>query len=342
MLSPNNKVDNDDIDWGSRLLVPEHWDISQKYDGIRIQIFFDKQSRCTILTRNLKPFKSVFIHKLAFQLSGCMRDVVVEGEIYCEGMRFNELQHFIATIDVFQHLTRFRRLEQRVHSDLFNEVVWPFPGRTASWLCRYDHPFTINLFDVHKLEGERWIDRKDRLNSWVFQRLHQRNSMFRMIPQVKFDNLSDIDTLYKLIINDGGEGLILKHDSNRYKYGRITLNQKSLFKMKDDHRPYTGTITKVLQGTMVDPMIETSINELGYSRTSQLQEDRMPNGKAKGFEVIFASKQVMTVTLKGFNDVEKTELLRNKKEWIGRKIDFVAMKPTKFNGVPRHAKYIKG
>lgn len=334
-LYPNNKTDGTVIDWKPRIPRPKEWYVSEKLEGIRIEIVFDADGGCEIKTRNLKPFRSILIAHIAADITNCgLRSCVIEGEMYCEGMRFNELQHFILSENVCTISSRKKMMREQKHGK--------FPDRTEEWLSTYDHKFTINLFDIYREQVKQpFYQRLDDLR-FAYITLGYASDMFELITQLKFDDLKGIKNLYDETLLNGGEGLILKHQMHIYKCNRNTLPEGMVFKMKDEFNWYSGEVQAVLQGTMVDPNIPTEMNELGYSRTSKLQEDRFPSGRAKGFLVhCHETDTVLTVTLKGFTNPDKAQLLKDELKWVGRIIDFVGMKPTKINGSPRMAKYIK-
>lgn len=341
MLSPNNKADGKDIDWHTRLTTPtkviwnmyvQDWYASEKLDGIRVALMF-KNGKCTIKTRSLKNFRSILVKRWEEILTTVNMpfDIILDGEIYCPEMQFSELQHFILSEDVSSI--------QSIKKTVREQANGKFYGRNLDWLTNYErHNITINLFDSCMAENKEWQYRNYNLyNAYTYL---QHLDFVALVTQRVFEEVDGILNWYNNVVEDGGEGLILKHSKNEYKFGRVTLNQNTLFKMKDEANWYEGVITDVLEGTEVDPWVERTVTELGYSRTSKLKDDRSPSGMAKGFEVLFDGDKKLVVTLKGFDNNAKEQLLDDKNKWLGRRIEFLGMPPTKTNGVPRQAKYI--
>lgn len=334
-LYPNNATDGTKIDWKARIKNPEEWRFSEKYDGIRMQIFFDIDGKCAIHTRSLKGFRSFWVQELEDSLDGAMQGPIwVEGELWCKGMMFSELQHFFLSQDVTTE-----KAKKKTVRDLMSGK---FEGRTFEWLTTYDHPFRVMLFDMHdpNKPNQQFYERFHRVRECFFNMNVKSWGTFVVTTQLMSNGIGGILNFYEETIAAGGEGIILKHEQHIYKYGRNTLKEAKVFKMIDEFNEYTGVVTDVLEGTIVDPWVATTTNELGYSRTSKLQEDRMPSGRAKGFEVEWEGKK-LTVTLKGFTNDAKQYLLKAKQNWIGREITFLGKPATKINGVPRQAKYIK-
>ena len=250
-------------------------------------------------------------------------------------MRFNELQHFILTKDV----TTRAAIKKTAHEHTKNGK---FESRSVEWLTTYQHNFQVNLFDLYvpRNGGDPFWRRLGLLREIYLDMRSVISDTVQLVTQLRMDELGGILSYYEDVVDSTGEGLVIKHENHIYKCGRNTLKECTVFKMKDEMVWFHGIIIDVEEGTIVDPMVETSTNELGYSVTSKLKEDRMPSGMAKGF-LVRSEHWEVTVTLKGFNNNEKALLLQNKREWFGRPIHFIGMYPTKINGAPRGAKYIK-
>jgi len=344
MLYPNNKTDFNDIDWAERIKAVSQWDVSEKYDGIRLELVFNNKY-CEAYTRSMKPFRSLWVKVLATQLSNKVDgNFVMEGEIYSESCRFNELQHFILSEDVTSDKSKrkYYRLWERSHQgrakDKHGKDIWPFPGRDYLWAITYPTDLGVYLFGFCSEEYQSYMERKRLLEMTYVNLRHHKLSL---ITQYKYYDLEPILKRYENIIEEGGEGLILSNRHSMYKFGRITLKENDAYKMKDEFNIYEGIILYVEEGTQVIEGTPTTTNELGRSVTSKKKDDREPSGKAKGFYVRMDDGRELTVTLKGFDDYAKVALWNKPGNWMQRRIQFLAMKPTKVGGVPRMAKYIK-
>jgi hypothetical protein len=189
--------------------------------------------------------------------------------------------------------------------------------------------------------SQPFVERYEQLKT-ITTRLDSR--LFKYITQTEVLSIDQTISMCESIIEAGGEGLMLKNANSRYKFGRSTEKERSAFKMKDEFNKYTAIIADVLEGTVVDPLADTSINELGYSVTSKLKEDRLPSGKAKNLLCIIdmgGYSVTQKVSLSGFNDQDKIRMLHNKRSWILKKIEVEGMKPTIEKGKVRGAFYKK-
>ena len=201
---------------------------------------------------------------------------------------------------------------------------------------------SFNIFDIHvesknNTFGSRYDDYVELVRRIGNDRLH-------IISQYPIPDNTRLNQIYSDIIKHEGEGLMFKNKTSTYKYGRSTENEGSAFKMKDDAIDYGAVIIDVEEGTFVAPSAETGTNELGYSTTSKLKEDRIPNGRAKTLRCIVHIDDYFveqSVSLSGFDNRDKEEMLAFKTDWIGKRIIVKGMKPTIIKGKVRGCSYRK-
>jgi len=143
------------------------------------------------------------------------------------------------------------------------------------------------------------------------------------------ESKTGVENLYEMALKKGWEGLVLTHKDHKYKFGKNTLKQGTILKMKDDAIEYDGVVLDVLEATKAKDGTEKTVNELGRSVTSKKKDDREKSGLAKGFLVDFENVGTFKVSLNGFDNEEKAELLTNKGEYVGRHFKYTAMKPVK-------------
>lgn len=341
-------------EWGKILTNPSEWMVSYKYDGNRVEITNGKA-----LGRSMKPIPSWHIQSMAeqmtkkYQLSN--KNVVIEAEFYAPGFTFAEIQHFFKTRDVTS-LENRKELEREWEktkggTDTYwakrkirdksvdVEVSWGFPGRDVDWLCQWHPELKFYIFDA--FSGDREETKLERYIN-ITNTFHKYCPYQFPVLQYEFESIANLRKFYEYAISIGLEGLVLIKSNSKYKFGRFTTTQNQAFKMKNDNLEMDGVITDVLEGTKVKDGVGRTINELGYSVTSGKQDDREPNGMAKGFEVLLEDGQTTTVSLKGYTHGEKIGLLANAPKYIGRHIRFHAMAPVKDGGLPRHAHFTKG
>ena len=340
-LLPNDKA-GESIDWESRIGNPLDWMISHKFDGARVEIFHDG----TVKGRSLKGLPSLHVNRMAEDFALLTQHSgVIEAEFYAPNMNFSELMHFFKTEDVTSDKTiaKYTKLWEKTQGD--PAKGWKYPGRTVEWLTTWHPELKFYVFDHVFMDG----DDRTKLERYmalqrIFNRQHVHGDDGILIQQWKFSYIDAIYQAYDQAILDGGEGLVMMHKDSAYKMGRYTLNAGQAFKIKDSNKDFEGVIVAIEEGTEARAGAERTINELGRSKTSQLKEDRIPSGLAKGFRVRMDDGNELIVSLNGFNHADRRALLGGgpATSIVGKRIKFTGMAPTKPGGCPRHAHYTKG
>jgi hypothetical protein len=349
-LLPNNKagiIPN----WEERIEFPEDWLYSYKYDGCRTELRFEEET----LGRSLKLVGSKNIQEMhnEFDFNHGRYGGVLEAEFFSPNMNFPEISHFFKTQDIESEHTRvkYEKLWAKTKGDtvwilggvehpvgsLFGEdkkkaIMWSYPGRSVEWLTTWQPCLKFYVFDYYLQDTLNKAQRSEMYHDMVNDA--ESDNMFP-IQQNSFTHLDNLYQAYDQSQLDNVEGLIVMHKDSLYKHGRHTLNAKQGFKIKADNEKFSGVILYVEEATMAREGAEKTINELGRSRTSQLKEDRVLSGLAKGFKVKLDDGNEMTVSLNGFDNTDKADLLYGRKDWIGQRITFTAMSPVKTGGCPR-------
>lgn len=307
--------------------------ISRKKDGCRLHLIESK-----VLTRALKVPGSKLVVERFQELSKELHKigVAVDGEFYMHGLKFNAIFRFFSKSDVEDPKYREELLRAFYKSPdkFFNE----YDGLTVEFLTRFNKDLKLHIFDGIILDrpdivgfSNRILEIRRRLKTLPIHLLD-------FVEIAKFDypdSKEELEDLYEEALELGYEGLVLTHKNHEYKFGRNTLNQGTLLKMKDDALEYDGIVLDVLEATSIKEGVERTTNELGRSVTSKKKDDREFSGLAKGLLIQFESLGTFTVGLKGFSNEKKEELLSNKKSYIGRHFKYKAMAPVK--DMPRHA-----
>ena len=340
-LIPNSDV-SDPIDIKS--IVGDNvqdYIISFKKDGCRLEFVNGE-----ILTRALKPVTSLWIKNRFQKLADKCKEegIILEGEFYAHGYRFNEIVRYFKTEDVRDSKNVSKLLKQEQKGEL--EVDWP--GRSVAWLSTYHDELKLHPFDLYIVNLPE-LSYKERL-SWFFSHVLDPNGIFyefRDIIEIKnwfnitvssllkvIPNWEYVEKLYEQALEEGYEGLVLANSKRTYKFGRSTEKDNHLFKMKEDKNEYDGEVLDILEGTVVKEGVAKTINELGRSVTSKLQEDREPSGIAKGILTTYNGHELI-VSFEGYSHDELREILENKKDYIGKWFKYTGMKPTK--NCPRHS-----
>lgn len=163
---------------------------SNKLDGIRC-IFKDGK----MLTRSLKPITSDTLQKKFQWLKDWSKElnIILDGEMYCHGMEFSEISHFVRKSDAeIPKDLKFHCFDIVLNED-------------------YEENFTKRL---KRLGDEGWED-----------------SMI-IVNQNKIENEDELDNAFEKVLGEGYEGLILRSEEGPYKCGRSSVTEGYLLKVK--------------------------------------------------------------------------------------------------------------
>lgn len=307
--------------------------ISRKKDGCRLHLIESK-----VLTRALKVPGSKLVVERFQELSKELHKigVAVDGEFYMHGLKFNAIFRFFSKSDVttISYLNELERAQERDPKKFRNE----YDGLSIDFLTCFHDNLKLHIFDGILLDRPDIKGFQDRMFE-IRERLKTLPShLLEFVEIAKFDVIDSkalLNNLYEDALELGYEGLVLTHKDHEYKFGRNSLSQGTLLKMKDDALEYDGIVLDVPEATSIKDGVARTTNELGRSVTSKKKDDRELSGLAKGFLVQFENLGTFTVGLKGFSNEMKQELLENKSSYIGRHFKYTGMVPVK--DFPRHA-----
>lgn len=367
MLLPN-ELTGISPDWDARITTPSDWFYSYKLDGCRVEIFSDG----SVKGRSMKGIPSVHIQEMAKEVALMLQmkeGEIIEAELYSTEQNFSELMHFFRSEDVTsaKKVKEYTNLWnatkqgtigiykgiQYLIDELTNEQledgakVWPFPGRDLLWATTWHDDlklYAFSYFNVNK-EKETFETRYNTLASYIDAyslKMEGLKEDLILVKQNEFETIDELYQAYDQVIISGGEGLVITRKDTIYKTNRYTLKENTVFKIKDDDHWFDGEILSVEEGTVAREGSEKTVNELGRSRTSQLQEDRVPSGVAKGFLVRMDDGQTLTVSFNGYDTEAKKQLLIDSSQYIGMWIKFKGMLAVKIGGLPRHARFQAG
>jgi hypothetical protein len=343
-------LDNDKagvtIDWESRIENPLEWLMSDKKDGGRVEITEDGYGK----SREMKIIPNIFIQDMAAKFADQKRFVgIMEAEFWAPGMNFSEIMHFFKASDVTSQKSKKKWQNEwnktKQGTSFYMKTVkgvptkqyWEYPGRTPEWMTTWHPELQFQVFD-HCIGMNEDRTKLERYLSLVAQNINYYDNV-QLIKQYEVPNLDFVFDNYQRSIDNGGEGLVLIKKDSLYKFGRKRLAAGDAFKVKESNVEFEGVILSVEEATEAREGAEKTITLLGRSKTSQLKEDRVPSGLAKGFKVRMVDGNELTVSLNGFNHADRRYLLDNPERYVGKEIVFTGMKPTKHGGCPRHAHY---
>lgn len=155
----------------------------------------------------------------------------------------------------------------------------------------------------------------------------------KALLQYPINSVDDVLNLYDQALTEGFEGLILRDPSAPYKYGRSTLSQQWMLKLK----PWVdeeATVIAVEEEQANDN--EPTINALGLQTRSSHQENKI--GKARVGALVVESHNRKFSVGTGFTEQERIDLWQSPP--IGKVIKFKYLKVGGYD-LPRHPVFLE-
>lgn len=308
ILAPNEEANLDEIKYPIMA--------SFKLDGIRA-IFKEGQ----ILSRSLKPIVNKQLKEKFEPLRKYSEDhgCILDGEIYSPILPFQGISSCVMTQD-FEDKKAIKKWGE-IQEEFDLTVTREEALESLKFYC-FDYVDDGMLLDIY---FEARIE-------LVHEKLKSFSDIYYPVSHVEISNKEDITKYFEGALDNGFEGLILRDPKGKYKFGRGTLKEGIIYKVKP-YRTFDAKITGVVQSTVVDPNAEKTTNELGRSVTSKKKDDRILIEKASAFWVDYEGKPLKVVL--AMTDKEKEAVWANQGEFIGRTIEYKGML-IGAKDVPRH------
>jgi DNA ligase-1 len=255
-----------------------------------------------MFSRALKQFPNVQLRKRFEHLAllSKERDIILDGELLAKSITFNELSGLT------------RQLDHKLPADLYFYCFDVIKHK------EFNRPFADRLSDMVELNDEKFT---------------------KILAQRYMTNHSAVELYFEEALKWGCDGLILRNPIGRYKFGRATVKENLIYKLKP-FQTFDAKIIAVIQGTEVREGAEKKINELGNSVTSKKKDDRILINRACDFVVMYEGKE-LKVSIAMTNE-EKEEVWKNRDNYIGKWIEYKGMKVgMKEDGLPRHPVFIR-
>lgn len=193
----------------------------------------------------------------------------------------------------------------------------------------FDH-FLLNNFGGHDTFQARYYHLIDRLAI-------NPNPRIRLVKHDVIDNIDELIAKEEEYLSAGYEGLMGRSMEGTYKYGRSTLNQGILWKLK------RGVLSEG-EGVIIDfveqlkNMNEKITNELGYSQRSSHKENMVLQDTLGKLMVQCPEWDTPVKVGTGFTDVDRAEMWNNKTKYLGQTVKFEYMTYGGYDK-PRQASY---
>ena len=141
---------------------------------------------------------------------------------------------------------------------------------------------------------------------------------FKLVTQVNIENLYELLAYEEFCLNEGFEGIMLRDPIAPYKYGRGTLNQGIIFKVKR-FEDVEGVVVGFEEGKINNNTQER--DELGYAKRSTKKEG-IVGAKTLGKFIVFFEDQYITVAPGCFNHDDRKLIWDNQEQFEGLLLKF--------------------
>lgn len=195
-----------------------------------------------------------------------------------------------------------------------------------------DFDLRYYVFDHVRNPNERYQNRLVQANNRA--KVTQNNCSVITLPQHVITCLPTLLALEEKMLDQGYEGLILRDPDAPYKFGRSTMKEGYLLKLKrfvDAEAVVIGFEERMHNGN------EATTNELGRTKRSSHQSGKTGRGDLGAITVRFGEIEFNIGT--GFTDSERAEIWDNQDRYLNRLAKFKYF-PVGVKDAPRHPVFL--
>lgn len=166
------------------------------------------------------------------------------------------------------------------------------------------------VFDLWSMCGD-YENRQYYLHNTFYDNGNNANVV--LLKSTYVTNIEQLDEYLEQERVKGGEGLILRSPSGKYKHGRSTTKEQYAVKIKffvDSEFEVVG-FTERMHNTN-----ESTIDELGYTERSSAKDGLLPMNTLGSIILRYGESEFKCGT--GFNDNQRQEIWDNQDEYLGK------------------------
>lgn len=162
------------------------------------------------------------------------------------------------------------------------------------------------------------------------------NPHIEVIAPVLLSSLGELDEYTDNCLSLGYEGVMIRAPNGPYKFGRSTVKEGILLKVKrflDDEATLVGFTEKLHNGN------ELGVNELGYAKRSSCKGNLIPAGTAGACTLNWNGVEFSVGFGPGITDAVKLDWWNRRSELEGQRVTFRYQELSK-EGIPRFGKVV--
>lgn len=213
----------------------------------------------------------------------------------------------------------------------FNEIQSAIMSRDGKPDFKY---FVFDTFD-DSLVNEPYSERIASLYDFIGN-CESSLSPIQCLPHVEFVNGSGLWEQFARWLSSGYEGAMVRDPKGKYKFGRSTVKEQILLKLKAFHDD-EGVLVEVVEQMRNNNKLER--DELGYAKRSTKKANMVPAGTAGKVIVKWRDKEIDLGFGPGLTAAFKSQLWENRESLKGEIVKFSYQNLSKL-GVPRFGKML--
>jgi DNA ligase-1 len=159
---------------------------------------------------------------------------------------------------------------------------------------------------------------------------------FVHVPHALVNNETELLRMEETIVSQGYEGLMLRDPLGKYKFGRSTVSEGILLKLKRRQRSEAEVIgfeEQMHNGN------EAKLDNLGYTERSSHQANKIPMGTLGALQVRDLVSGVDFNIGTGFTFADRNEIWSNKEKYLGQVASYEFF-PVGVKDRPRHPTFV--
>lgn len=196
--------------------------------------------------------------------------------------------------------------------------------KTNSGVMSFDGEpdFKYYVFDIWNRPGVQYKDALESLCDKPFGNRVANHSNIEVLQQYTVKTSNEVEAIEQSALDDGHEGIILRRPDATYKYGRSTVKEGFLYKLKRYLQSEAVVIgVKPFQHNTNDP----EINALGYTQRSSAKEGKVDLPLLGALVVKGRFQEFAEVTFDigtGFTMYEREFLWKQRESLIGKIVTY--------------------
>ena len=198
-----------------------------------------------------------------------------------------------------------------------NPVDYNVYNRSQSHVMSADKPgdVTYYVFDTISYPNEPFYERLQRVERLV-EEADNEHLVFVKHHLVRCEGeLLDYEKKY---LDKGYEGIMIRDPDAPYKFGRATVNEGIIYKLKR-FRDAEGILVAIHE--QLHNTNEATTNSLGYTERSDTKDAKVRTGMAGGFTVVYEGEYI-TVAPGMFTHSERRRIFHDQSAYLGKLIKF--------------------